>query len=180
MSIAQQAVDDMSQVMIREAQPSDAQALLAFVRGTLAEPGLDVPLQADEFDLSVEEEERILADYVAAENSIMLLAEIGGSIVGQLGLHGNKRQALRHAATLGMMVSRDWRGQGIGTALMERAIAWARGTGVLRRIELKVYVRNRPALRLYQKVGFQVEGRRQRAVRQDGEWVDDYIMALLL
>jgi RimJ/RimL family protein N-acetyltransferase len=170
----------MSQVTVREAQPGDAQALLAFVRGTLAEPGLDVPLQADEFDLSVEEEERILADCAASQNSIMLLAEVGQSIVGQLGLRGGGRRALRHAAELGMMVSREWRGQGIGFALMERAIAWARDTGVLKRIELKVYVRNSAALHLYHKFGFRVEGRRQRAVRQDGEWLDDYIMALLL
>ncbi len=170
----------MGRVTIREAQPDDAGALLAFVRQSLAEPGLDIALRPDEFDLSVEEEERILADYVAAKNSIMLLAEMGRSIVGQLGLHGSRRRALRHAAELGMMVSKDWRGQGIGTALMERAITWAKGTGVLKRIELKVYVRNAPALRLYKKFGFQVEGRRERAVMEDGEWVDDYIMALLL
>jgi len=170
----------MSRVTVREAQPGDAGALLAFVRQTLAEPGLDIPLRPDEFDLSVEEEETILADYVASDNSIMLLAELNGAIVGQLGLRGSRRRALRHAAELGMMVSRDWRDQGIGTALMERAITWARGNGVLKRLELKVYTRNQRAIHLYQKFGFQVEGRRQRAVWQDGEWVDDHLMALLL
>ena len=134
----------------------------------------------DEFDLSVEEEEKILSDCLASENSIMLLAEAGSNIVGQLGLRGSRRRALRHAAELGMMVSRDWRGQGIGTALMEHAIAWARGSGVLKRLELKVYTRNQRAIHLYEKSGFQVEGRRQRAVWQDGEWLDDYLMALLL
>lgn len=170
----------MSEVTIREAQPSDAGALLAFVRQTLAEPGLDIAVRPDEFDLSVEEEERILADCVASENSIMLLAEVGSSIVGQLGLRGSRRRALRHAAELGMMVSREWRDQGVGTALMERAITWAKASGVLKRIELKVYTRNQRAIHLYQKFGFQVEGRRQRAVWQDGEWVDDHLMALLL
>ncbi len=170
----------MSTVTIREAQPDDAKALLAFVRQTLADPGLDVPLQPDEFDLSVEEEENILAGYVASDNSIMLLAEVDGSVVGQLGLRGSRRRALRHAAELGMTVSREWRDRGIGTALMERAVVWARGGGVLKRIELRVYVRNAPALHLYQKFGFLIEGRRQRAVWQDNEWVDDYIMALLL
>lgn len=170
----------MSTVMIREAQPDDAKELLAFVRQTLADPGLDVPLRPDEFRLSVEEEERILAGYAASDNSIMLLAEVDGSVVGQLGLRGSQRQALRHAAELGMMVSREWRHHGIGTALMERAVAWARSGGVLKRIELRVYVRNSPALHLYQKFGFLIEGRRQRAVWQDNEWVDDYIMALLL
>ena len=170
----------MNKVTIREAQPSDAGALLAFVRQTLAEPGLDIALRPDEFDLSVEEEEKILADCLASENSIMLLAEAGSNIVGQLGLRGSRRRALRHAAELGMMVSEDWRGQGIGTALMERAIAWARGSGVLKRLELKVYTRNQRAIHLYQKFGFQVEGRRQRAVWEDGEWLDDYLMGLLL
>jgi len=170
----------MSTLTIREAQPDDARALLSFVRQTLAEPGLDVPLQPDEFDLSVTEEERILADYIASDNSIMLLAEAGGSIVGQLGLRGGRRRALRHAAELGMMVAREWRGQGIGTGVVEWAVRWAMRPDVLKRIELRAYVRNDRALRLYRKFGFVVEGRRRQAVWQAGEWVDDYIMALLL
>jgi RimJ/RimL family protein N-acetyltransferase len=77
-------------------------------------------------------------------------------------------------------VAREWRGQGIGRRLLERAIEWARGSGVVTRIELHVFTRNEGAIRLYERCGFAVEGTRRRSVRRDGEYLDDLVMALLL
>jgi len=168
------------QVTIREAQPSDAKQLIAYVQRLAKEQDIDIPLAPGEFNLTVEEEKQILADRMASDNSIMLVAEVGGRIVGQLGCKGGNRKATRHAVTLGMSVRRGWRNQGIGSALMARAIEWARSTGVVTRIELNVFARNEMAIHLYEKFGFQVEGRRRRAVYHDGEYLDDYIMALLL
>ena len=78
-----------------------------------------------------------------------------------------------------MSVARPWRGQGIGTLLMARAVDWARASGVVRRIELKVFVRNVRAIHLYEKFGFVVEGRHRQAVYRYGEYVDLLTMALL-
>jgi RimJ/RimL family protein N-acetyltransferase len=168
------------QATIREAQPSDAEQLIAYVQRLAEEPDVDVPLAPGEFNLTIEEEERILADRMASDNSIMLVAEVGGQIIGQLGCRGAQRKAVRHAVTLGMSVGRGWRNQGIGTALMARAIEWARNSGIVTRIEVKVYVRNEMAIHLYEKFGFQIEGRRRAPICHAGEYVDDYIMALLL
>ena len=168
------------QVTIREAKPSDAKQLIAYVQRLAKEPDIDIPLAPGEFNLTVEEEKQILADRMASDNSIMLVAEVGGQIVGQLGCKGGKRKATRHAVTLGMSVHGGWRNQGIGSALMAQAIKWAKNTGVVTRIELNVFARNEMAIHLYEKFGFQVEGRRCRAVYHDGEYLDDYIMALLL
>jgi RimJ/RimL family protein N-acetyltransferase len=77
-------------------------------------------------------------------------------------------------------VDRDWRNRGVGTALMRRAIEWARGTGVLTRLQLQVFARNAPAIHLYQKLGFQIEGSRRNAILRDGEYIDSLMMALLL
>jgi putative acetyltransferase len=77
-------------------------------------------------------------------------------------------------------VAREWRGQGIGTRLLESAIQWARETGVVTRIELFVFARNTRAIRLYERFGFVIEGRRHRSVYEDGQYMDDLLMALLL
>jgi RimJ/RimL family protein N-acetyltransferase len=172
--------NSLMQVTIREAQPSDAEQLIAYVQRLAEEPDVDVPLAPGEFTLTVEEEERVLADRTASDNSIMLVAELGGRIIGQLGCRGGKRRAVRHAVALGMSVGKAWRNQGIGTALMARAIEWARGSGIVTRIEVKVYARNEMAIHLYEKFGFQIEGRRRGPICHDGEYVDDYIMGLLL
>ncbi len=91
-----------------------------------------------------------------------------------------KRKAFTHAGVLGMSVARAWRGNGVGQALMQEALRWARESSTLKRIELKVYVRNAAAVHIYEKFGFEVEGRRRNAVFQDGGYLDDYVMALLL
>jgi len=44
---------------------------------------------------------------------------------------------------------------------------------------LTVYVDNEPAIRLYQKFGFEVEGTRRKDVFRDGQYVDSYAMARL-
>lgn len=167
-------------MIIREARPDDAAPLLTYIQRLLAEPGINIPLTPAEFTLSVEEERQFLANCAAAANSIFLLAEASAEIVGALNCKGGIRQATRHATTLGMSVRQGWRGQGVGAALMGEAIAWAKQTGIVSRIELQVYARNEPAIRLYRKFGFEVEGRRRQVIFQDGEYLDDLIMALLL
>jgi putative acetyltransferase len=60
---------------------------------------------------------------------------------------------------------------------MQRAIEWAKTVGQLRRIELFVYVTNAPAIRLYERHGFVVEGKRRNAIRVGNDFVADLIMA---
>lgn len=167
-------------MIIREARPDDAGQLIAYIQRLIAESGINIPLTPTEFTLSVEEEREFLAKSATAPNSIFLLAEVDSEIVGELNCRGGTRQATRHAVTLGISVRQEWRRQGVGAALLAEAIAWAKQTGIVTRIELQVYARNEPAIRLYQKFGFEVEGRRQRVIFQDGEYLDDLVMALLL
>jgi ribosomal protein S18 acetylase RimI-like enzyme len=165
---------------IREARPDDAEQLIAHIKRLIEEPDINIPLAPGEFKLTVEEERQVLANSAAADNTIFLVAEIDSQIVGELSCKGGTRQATRHAVTLGMSVRKEWRGQGVGSALMSAAIAWARQTGIVSRIELQVYVRNQAAIALYRKFGFEVEGRRRRVIYQNGEYLDDLTMALLL
>jgi RimJ/RimL family protein N-acetyltransferase len=81
---------------------------------------------------------------------------------------------------LGISVRQGWRNQGVGSKLLAQAIEWVRQSGVITRIELYVYARNQAAIHLYEKFGFEVEGRRRRALYQNGEYLDDWVMALLL
>lgn len=170
----------MMPVIIRPAQPADAANLIAYIQELLAEPNLHMPLTSAEFTVTVAEEQQLLAEFAASDNSVVLLAEVDSQIVGELNLKGGKRQATRHSALLGISVRQSWRGRGVGSTLMAQAIEWARSSGVITRIELYVYARNEAAIHLYQKFGFEVEGRRRRVIYQHGEYLDDLVMALLL
>ena len=169
-----------SDVTIRQARPADAERLIAYVQTLAEEPGINIVIGPGEFDLTVGQEACFVAECVAADNALFLVAEAGSEIVGLLTCQGGKRRATRHAATLGVSVAQGWRGQGIGTRLMEWAIRWARGTGIVSRIELMVFARNQKAIRLYERLGFVEEGRLRKAIYRDGEYIDDLVMGLLL
>ena len=164
-------------ITIREAEPRDAQQMIGFAQRLSEETDIDVALVPGEFTLTVEQEEQIILDYAASENSAFFLAEADGEIVGLLNCLGGKRDARRHVTSLGISVRRDWRNRGVGDALMKYAIDWARNTGTVRRIELSVFERNQGALHLYRKHGFVVEGHRRRSVFRNGKYIDDLIMA---
>ena len=74
------------------------------------------------------------------------------------------------------MVALDARRQGVGTALLQAAAAWARETGICK-LELHVFPWNEAAIALYETFGFEREGYRKRHYRRGGEFVDAILMA---
>lgn len=75
---------------------------------------------------------------------------------------------------IGMMVARDWRGRGVGSALVEAAINWSREHG-LHKLTLSVFPHNEAAIGLYRKFGFAEEGRRERQIRRTSGEIWDLI-----
>jgi RimJ/RimL family protein N-acetyltransferase len=63
---------------------------------------------------------------------------------------------------------------------MQAALDWAKGTGIVERIHLEVYGRNQRGIHLYEKFGFEVEGRKRNAYQKGGETIDLVLMGLLL
>jgi ribosomal protein S18 acetylase RimI-like enzyme len=104
------------------------------------------------------------------------VAVAGDELVGSLHV-----EATRHGfGDLGMAVARDWRGRGVGSALLEAAIAWSRERG-LHKLSLSVFPHNAAAIALYRKYGFVEEGRRVKHYRRaSGELWDAIEMGLLL
>ncbi|RME85370.1 MAG: GNAT family N-acetyltransferase [Caldilineae bacterium] len=172
----------MSDIVVRPARPEDTERVLAYLDEILREPHSNLLSDPEEFArrFPPDRERAFIEQVAASDTSLFLIAEEGDEIVGQLTLLGSERKALRHTATLGISVRRDRRNRGIGRRLMTEAIAWARDRSTLRRIELNVFVRNEPAVHLYRSLGFEIEGRRRRSIYKDGEYIDDFIMALLL
>ena len=78
-----------------------------------------------------------------------------------------------------MAVRDDWQGKGAGTALMQAAVDLADKWLNLTRLELEVYTDNEPAIRLYKKFGFTIEGTLAQFAFRDGQYVDSYLMARL-
>lgn len=88
-------------------------------------------------------------------------------------------EGFTHSGQLGMGVQKRFRRMGIGTKLIEQALRKAKAKG-LERVELKVFASNTAAIKLYEKLGFVVEGVKKKARKLDGAYDDLVEMALLL
>jgi len=108
-----------------------------------------------------------------------LVAVDGERVVGWCDITPSDKPIFAHCGSMGMGILPAYRHQGIGKRLLAAAIERAREIG-LERVELEVFERNAPAVALYRKMGFQLEGRKIRSSKIDGVYDNDLIMALFL
>jgi putative acetyltransferase len=111
-----------------------------------------------------------------SENDHYMVAERAGEVVGVAGLTVGTGRT-RHSGSLFIYVARQQQGQGIGTRLMQALLDLADNWLLLRRVELTVLTENEGAKRLYERLGFVVEGRRKMSVIARGELKDEWLMA---
>ena len=158
----------MAHFTVRPAAADDARAMAELFAAVAVErTGI-----ATEPPVDIDERTALFARTAAGS----VVAVDGGQIVGMLHV-----EVSRHGfGEIGMLVDRDWRGCGVGWALVQAAISWARGRG-LHKLCLEVFAHNTAAIALYRKSGFVEEGRRTRQYRRaNGELWDSVVMGLAL
>jgi RimJ/RimL family protein N-acetyltransferase len=111
-------------------------------------------------------------------NEPQYVAMIGHSVIGWCDILSKPRPAMRHSGVLGIGVLKSHRRQGIGTSLIETTLGAAKDRGV-KRVELFVRTDNEPARKLYEKIGFVMEGLLRKHVLVGGAYRDSYLMAKL-
>jgi RimJ/RimL family protein N-acetyltransferase len=162
--------------VVRPAEPGDAEALTRLAEAVSAEPEAWLISAGGEWR-SVGEERRYLKAVRRYPHAAVYVAERSdGTIVGRLSLARDTHPASGHVADLGLMVSIDARRQGVGRALLGAAVDWARASGVSK-IELHVFPWNEPAIKLYERFGFEREGFRKGHYRRGSDYVDAILMA---
>jgi len=161
-------------IRVRPAVPGDASALVALAESVGREEGRWI-LASDGWR-SVSDERRFLRGVHSHSDAAVYVAEDDGVVAGRLSLARDPHPASRHVADLGLMVAAGHRRRGVGKALLDEAVVWARSAGV-RKLELHVFPWNEPARRLYESFGFEREGYRRRHYLRDGELVDAILMA---
>lgn len=158
--------------LLRAVRMSDAEALCAmFNMPGLRRGTLRMPFEA------VESWERRIAK--SSDHSTWIVAELEGKVVG----HGNLtvQSAVRraHIGEIVVGVDDNFVGRGIGSAILAALIDVADNWRGLKRLELMVYADNQPAIRLYERHGFAIEGRHLKAGFTDGHYHDALTMARL-
>jgi L-phenylalanine/L-methionine N-acetyltransferase len=157
------------EVIIRPVRVEDAEALTALSRQEgVIEHTLALPSDRGE------SRRQMLAELGPDEH--WLVAEVFGTVVGLAGLTvGRGRE--RYSGHVFVFVGANHQGRGIGTQLLQALLDLADNWLLLRRVALTVMVTNEGAKRLYERLGFEVEGRLRQSVLAEGELVDEWIMA---
>jgi ribosomal protein S18 acetylase RimI-like enzyme len=155
-------------VTVRPARQDDDAALLEVDRATWSRYTSPAPRPPDGAFFSAR---------TRPEN--VLVAELGGRVVGYGKIeHPTELPASAHVwHVTGLGVDPAHEGHGAGRALMEGLIELARERGG-RRMTLRVFAPNERARRLYERLGFEIEGvLRREFMVGDQEYVDDVLMA---
>lgn len=163
------------EIIIREAQKEDAQAILELSRIfgsetdnlTFGEEGLSV---------SVEQEEEYLLSMSKSEQDVFYIAFQDGEPVGMASYSTCRSPRMSHRGTFGISVRKSAWGLGIGSILLEKLLYFAKNTAKADIVSLEVRSDNERAIRLYKKFGFEKTGCFKGFFKIHGELIDFDLM----
>ena len=157
--------------LIRCAEPADARALLDHVNEVGAE---QVYIMTERLGLTVDEETELIRKRDLAR-SLFLVAVVDRKLVASADIQRGKHSKNAHTASLGISVAKPARGLGLGKAVVEDLLRWAKSEGV-RKVTLAVFATNESAIALYRQLGFSEEARLKGQVILEGVPVDEVVM----
>ncbi len=155
---------------IRKATESDAEVIIAILDGIASEriyTAINRPWSADQ------QRQHLVS--LSAREAIHVAETERGSIIGYqtLELWAPTLDSMAHVGQIGTFLRPEWRRRGIGEALFQRAVDFARKRDYLKFV-IQVRSSNTSAQGFYQRLGFRECGRLNRQVRI-GEREDDEI-----
>lgn len=145
---------DGKEILIRKATEDDALNLIelkkSYIRDTRS-----LPLYEFEYKNDIQMEKDLIKRLnTEEENSLLLVAEHGNNLIGNIDLNGNQRKKLFHTGMIGMGIANEWQNRKIGSFLMESTLEWAAKDSPLKIVWLEVYSTNTGGRRLYERSGF--------------------------
>lgn len=163
---------------VRAARPDDIPAVLDIQRSAISESDDYFVRTPEEFDASRQEAGAALSDLLTRDNCVWLVAERDGQVIGSLDFHGGEFARIRHVGSFGLTVRTDYRSRGIGKGLVEMLLLWATAHPVIEKLTTNLFTNNTRAIALFNRFGFQSEGRRHREfLVAPGRYLDAILLA---
>ncbi|MFJ9462793.1 GNAT family N-acetyltransferase [Viridibacillus arvi] len=168
-----------NEVTIKEATKNDAQQMINFYNVVGGETDF-LSFGKNEFNRDVEEYKKFIDSTSLEQNSIILIATLKAEIIGIASINSSQKDRTKHVGTLGIVVSEQLVGQGLGRKLMEELINWATSNGVTKKISLVTREDNTFAIELYEKLGFEKEGLLKKDNFINGVYYNTLVMGLFI
>ncbi len=165
----------MEEFDIREATPEDAEKIIAYLAQVGGETDY-LSFGKEGLPISTEEEEKFIQNINKEEHSVLYVVWKNGEIIGDASLSGFSRR-MSHRAEFGISVVKSEWGQGIGRALLQKCIMYAK-EHMIELINLEVRSDNIRAIHVYEKYGFRKIGTSPAYYKMDGTYYDFDLMVL--
>lgn len=165
-----------TKVTLRPARPEDAAAIISAVRSS--SPDRSYVLMEIYGKDAAEQRENI--ERLDPGHNLFLVATAGGQVIGILALVDTLLCSTpMPALAVGIHLVRQWRGRGIGSAMLRYAMRWAEEHGY-RRLEADIFTTNERSIHLFNKAGFREETCRRRSVQVGVQQINEVILARTL
>jgi hypothetical protein len=158
--------------IIRKANEADAAAIKNIVDSVASEKYYVVPESSGEWSKTIRE--------IKNRKGLIIVAQVNNKPIGMAYLVRGKFEKNRHIAFLGITILKGFRRIGVGTAMMNYLSEWAKKQEELEKISLTVFSTNKPAISLYRKLGFEIEGISKKQYKIEGKYIDEIIMGKFL
>ena len=158
-------------VEVRDARPSDARGWVRHIADVAAEGRY---IRTEDVRWTPRQMRKRFRR-ARTRDELNMVALVDGRVIGSLWVGRETNPVTHHVASLGMSVDKEWRGHGVGSALMSQAFRWARWAGI-EKLALTVYPHNDRAQNLYKKFGFLEEGRLTGHSKKAYGYEDEIVM----
>lgn len=166
-------------LLVRSAEPSDAEACLAYLCQVGGETDF-LLVGSEGIDATAEQEAAFLERTKENERGCMLLGFVDDALVSIANAQTPAHPRLCHNAGMGISVLSAYWGVFVGSHMMQCLIDFMRRQGDVRALRLEVYADNARAISLYKRFGFTEIGRRHDYLKVGGEYHDELLMELFL
>lgn len=158
---------------IRPARQEDLTGIVGAIRQVAEERTYIVAESvADEID-----HDTALLRHNELESRMFFVATVANEVVGWVHLHAPELEKLSHTAELTVGVVEGYRGNGIGSHLLERALEWAAVNGY-EKVYQSAPSTNQDAIDFLEDHGWEIEAVREDHYKINGEYVDEVMMAV--
>jgi RimJ/RimL family protein N-acetyltransferase len=166
---------DGREIIVRGGKSADGVGIVNIYRSVGAEK---IHITLEDYPFHEFTESRFIKALLKA-GSYLAVAEHEKRVVGYCRLERHLASKRDHTAEIAMAILKDYRNIGIGAALTQLGIDWAKTTD-LHKLHLAVFATNIAAIALYKKLSFIEEGRRKEQICIDGQYIDEILMGFPL
>ena len=167
------------QLVLRKPVVEDAEKMIKYLN-IIGGQSDNLLFGQGEFHLTVEQEAEHIRKISIDGNTLMVLGIINDSIVSVAQISSPNRKRIAHNSEISISVMKEYWRNGIGEAVLEELIRFAKEHSIIKNVSLGVRASNKNAISLYEKLGFKQVGVHKGYFNVNGEIDDEIIMDLYI